>query len=316
MRRAKIGRWGRRLGVTALSLAAGVAAVEGIAAVRVRHLRAERAPLDGRLYTEIRGQGDPIVFLAGLPGTTSYWGNAFDSLARGHRLIFVDALGFGHSPWPDAEYTLDEHLGALRRTLVALGATERVTIVGHSFGTLLAAQYAARFLGEVERLYLLGTPVFHDRKEALARIREMSSTAGLFSLNPVLARESCKLHEALGPLLAKIVPSLTPRLPARIVRGAMLHTWQAFDGTLRHVVLDRPIRIPLAGIGPKVTFIHGRADGITPLERVRALAAKDGARVVETGDSHLSYSFRNPGAIVEVIASPTGGSAPGSGTAR
>jgi pimeloyl-ACP methyl ester carboxylesterase len=306
MRRAKIGRWGRRLGVTALSMAAGVAAVEGIAAVRVRHLRAERAPLDGRLYTEIRGQGDPIVFLAGLPGTTSYWGDAFDSLARGHRLIFVDALGFGHSPWPDAEYTLDEHLGALRRTLVALGATERVTIVGHSFGTLLAAQYAARFPGEVERLYLLGTPVFHDRKEALARIREMSSTAGLFSLNPLLARESCKLHEAFGPLLEKIVPTLTPRLPARIVRGAMLHTWRSFDGTLRHVVLTKPIRIPLAGIGPRVTFIHGRADGITPLERIHALAAEDGARVVETEDEHLSYSFRDPGAIVREIqaASP------------
>jgi pimeloyl-ACP methyl ester carboxylesterase len=293
--------------VTALSMAAGVAAVEGIAAVRVRHLRAERAPLDGRLYTEIRGQGDPIVFLAGLPGTTSYWGDAFDSLARDHRLIFVDALGFGHSPWPDAEYTLDEHLGPLRRTLAALGATRRVTIVGHSFGTLLAAQYAARFPGEIERLYLLGTPVFHDRKEALARIREMSSTAGLFSLNPVLARESCKLHEAFAPLLAAILPRLTPRLPARIVRGAMLHTWRSFDGTLRNVVLDRPIRIPLAQVGPKVTFIHGRKDGITPLERVHALAAEDGARVVETGDEHLSYSFRDPGAIVREIqaASPS-----------
>lgn len=59
VRGARIGRWGRRLGVTALSMAAGVAAVEGIAAVRVHRLRAERAPLDGRLYTEIRGQGDP-----------------------------------------------------------------------------------------------------------------------------------------------------------------------------------------------------------------------------------------------------------------
>jgi pimeloyl-ACP methyl ester carboxylesterase len=302
MRRAAVGRWGRRLGLTALSMAAGVAAIEGIAALRVRHLRAERAPLDGRLYTQIRGQGDPIVFLAGLPGTTSYWGSAFDSLARDHRLIFVDALGFGRSPWPDAEYTLDEHLGALRRTLVAVSATRRVTLVGHSFGTLLAAQYAARFPGEIDRLYLLGTPVFHDRKEALARIREMSSTAGLFSLNPILARESCKLHEAFEPVLEKIVPPLTPRLPARIVRGAMLHTWQAFDGTLRNVVLDRPIRIPLASLGPKVTFIHGRADGITPLDRVRALAAEDGARVVETADDHLSYSFRDPDAIVEEIS--------------
>jgi pimeloyl-ACP methyl ester carboxylesterase len=304
------------LGIAAVSLAAGVGAVEGIAAVRVRHLRAERAPLDGRLFTEIRGQGDPIVFLAGLPGTTSYWGSAFDSLGRDHRLIFVDALGFGRSPWPDTEYTLEDHLGALRRTLVATGATRRVTIVGHSFGTLLAASYAARFHGEVERLYLLGTPVFDDRNEALARIREMSSTAGLFSLNPVLARESCKLHEAFGPLLERIVPPLTRRLPARIVRGAMQHTWQAFDGTLRHVVLDRPIRIPLARMGAKVTFIHGRADGITPLARVRALASAIGARAVETDDDHLSYSFRDPGAVVEVIVSPTGESAHGLGVVR
>jgi pimeloyl-ACP methyl ester carboxylesterase len=291
------------LGIAAVSLAAGVGAIEGIAAVRVRHLRAERAPLDGRLFTEIRGQGDPIVFLAGLPGTTSYWGNAFDSLGHDHRLIFVDALGFGRSPWPDAEYTLEDHLGALRRTLVAAGATGRVTIVGHSFGTLLAALYAARFPGEVERLYLLGTPVFDDRNEALARIRGMSSTAGLFSLNPVFARETCKLHEAFGPLLAKILPPLMPRLPARIVRGGMMHTWQAFDGTLRHVILAQPIRVPLAGLGPKTIFVQGRADGVTSLARVRALVAAIGARAVETGDDHLSYSFRNPGAIVGEIES-------------
>jgi len=99
-------------------------------------------------------------------------------------------------------------------------------------------------------------------------------------------------------------------------RGAMLHTWQSFDGTLRNVVLSQPIRNPLAGIGPKGTFIHGRADGITPLERIHALAAEEGSRVVETGDEHLSYSFRNPGTIVEVIASPTGGSAPGPGAGR
>lgn len=80
----------------------------------------------------------------------------------------MDALGFGHSPWPEADYTLEDHLGALRRTLVAAGATRRVTLVGHSAGAILAAWYAARYPEEVERLYLLGTPVFRDRREALA----------------------------------------------------------------------------------------------------------------------------------------------------
>lgn len=290
------------LGVGWSPVPGAAALVEAIAAVRVRHLRAERSPLDGRLYTEIRGQGDPMVFLAGLPGTTAYWDHRFDSLASHHRLIFVDALGFGRSPWPDAEYTLDDHLRALRRTLVAEGARERVTFVAHSFGALLAAHYAARYPAEVEHLYLLGTPVFKDEKEALEHIRAMSSTGGMFSINPIVAREACKLHEAFDPLLTWIVPRLMKDLPPDLVRGAMLHTWQSFDGTLRHVVLSKPIAVPLARLGGKVTFVHGRADEVTSLQRTHALAARIGARVVETDDDHTSYSFRNPAPIVAALA--------------
>jgi pimeloyl-ACP methyl ester carboxylesterase len=300
MRHGARGRW-RRLWIVIASLAGAAALVEAIAAVRVRYLRAERVPLDGQLYTEVRGQGDPMVFLAGLPGTTAYWDHRFDALARGHRLIFIDALGFGRSPWPDGEYTLDDHLRALRRTLVAEGAREHVIFVAHSFGTLLAAYYAARYPAEVEHLYLLGTPVFEDEKEALEHIRALSSTGGLFSIHPIVAREACKLHEAFGPLLTGLVPRMMNDMPPELVRGAMLHTWQAYNGTLRHVVLSKPVAVPMTRLGAKVTFVHGRADGITSLPRIRALAARIGARVIETGDSHTSYSFRNPQPIVSAI---------------
>jgi pimeloyl-ACP methyl ester carboxylesterase len=294
-------RWLRWL-VKALASLAGLGLlIEGIAALRVHHLRAERAPLDGRLYTEIRGQGKPIVFLAGLPGSLSYWGTAFDSLAHDHRLIFVDALGFGHSPWPDVAYTLDDHLRALRGTLLAATPHEPVTFVAHSFGAILAAHYAALYPNDVDHLYLLGTPVFDDPHEARTHIRALSSTGGQFSINPFFAREACKLHEAFGPLLAPIVPHFTPGLPPALVRGAMLHTWQSFDGTLRNVVLTRPISIPLARIGPKVTFVHGRRDEITSLSRIHTLAAKIGARVVETDDEHATYSFRDPRPILTAI---------------
>ena len=69
------------------------------------------------------------------------------------------------------------------------------------------------------------------------------------------------------------------------------------------MILAQPIRVPLAGLGPKTIFVQGRADGVTSLARVRALVAAIGARAVETGDDHLSYSFRNPGAIVGEIES-------------
>ncbi|HEX6861557.1 MAG TPA: alpha/beta fold hydrolase [Thermoanaerobaculia bacterium] len=292
----------RAVGISLLSLGVAVALIEGVAGVRVRRLRAERARLGNLLHTEIRGQGDPVVFLAGLPATTHFWQGSFDPLAKTRRLIFVDALGFGRSPLPDVEYTLEDHLGALRRTLIAQGATLRVTFVAHSFGTLLAANYAARYPDEVERLFLLGTPVFSGEREAREHIREMSPMSGVFTLNSVLAREACKLHEAtLSPALARIVPRFMPGTPREVAREGLLHTWQSFDGTLRNVVLSKPVAVPLQQLGPKVLFFHGREDHITALERVRELASAIGARVVETGDDHLSYPSRSAGRILAAL---------------
>jgi len=285
---------GRRLGIAALSVVGAAGLLEVVAAIRVHRLRDERSDLGDRLFTEIRGAGDSVVFIAGLPATTRFWQGAFDPLAADHhRLILVDALGFGRSPFPEVEYTLDDQLGALRRTLVALGATRHVTFVAHSFGTLIAAHYAAAYPDEVDRLFLLGTPVFDDEAEARAHIREMSSMSGLFVLNPLLAREACKFHEALAsPVLARLVSASIPDTPPEVASEAMKHTWRSFRGSL-NILLHRPVAEPLAEIGPKVTFVHGREDRVTSLGRIHTLAAAIGARVLATDDEHLTYPQRS-----------------------
>lgn len=288
---------GSRIGIAALSVLGAAGLLEVVAAIRVHRLRDERSGLGDRLFTEIRGAGEPVVFLAGLPATTRFWQGAFDPLATGHRLIFVDALGFGRSPFPNVDYTLDDQLGALRRTLVAAGATRHVTFVAHSFGTLLAAYYAARHPDEVDRLFLLGTPVFDDEAEARAHIREMSSMSGLFVLNPLLAREACKFHEALSsPALARLVAASLPGTPPEMASEAMKHTWRSFRGSL-NILLHRPIVTPLQELGSKVTFVHGRNDRVTSFGRIRALAAATGARVLATDDEHLTYPQRSAGRI-------------------
>lgn len=92
-----------------------------------------------------------------------------------------------------------------------------------------------------------------------------------------------------------------PGTPPEIAREGLLHTWRSFNGTLRNVLLTKPIAAPLERIGPKVTFVHGRADHITSLERVRVLAAATGARVLETGDDHVSYPFKSAGRILSAL---------------
>src|SRR5687767_3794160 len=121
-------RAGRIVSSLATATAVGVAAhylIKWLAAWNVRQEQKERAWLGDRLYTEIMGTGAPVVVLAGLQGSTRYWNHAFDALASTHRVIYVDALGFGRSPWPD-RIGLDEHLAALDRTLQWAGVTEPI----------------------------------------------------------------------------------------------------------------------------------------------------------------------------------------------
>jgi hypothetical protein len=118
----------------------------------------------------------------------------------------------------------------------------------------------------------------------------------------LLAREACKLHEAAqSPALARLVEAFMPGTPPEIARDGMLHTWRSFNGSLRNVLFRQPIAIPLARIGPKVTFVHGRADHITALDRIQDLAKKIGAQVLTTDDDHLSYPRRSADRIVEAI---------------
>jgi len=279
----------RKLAVTALALAATAGGIELLASANLRREQAARAYLGDKLYVRSRGEGAPIVFLAGLQASTEFWQDRFDALDRDHRLIFVDAHGFGHSPWPDLRYTLEDHLGALRRTLVAQGATSHVTIVAHSLGTIFAANYAARYPGEIDRVVLLGTPVFSGEKEARKRLWQVSPLAAMFSLHWLLARETCMTMGAFRPLLRRVLPSLEPDLPRGVVSDAVLHCWPAIDGTLRNVLLAKPIAVPLRRIGPKVTFIHGSADAVTPLPQIRRLAGEIGARLLVTANDHRRY---------------------------
>ena len=278
-------------------------AIELLARWNVQREQRERAYLGDRLFAEVVGEsGDPIVFIAGLQGSTRYWNHGFDELAKHRRVIYVDLLGFGRSPWPDAEYTLDDHLAYLRRTLVALGATKNVTFVAHSFGTLIAAYYAARFPDEVEHVFLLGTPVYDSEGEARRRIWEMSPLAAMFSLRPVLARETCMLMGSARPFFKWAMPRLMHDVPPAVAEDSVLHCWPSIRGAINDILLRKPIAEPLRVIGRKTTLVHGTRDTITTLGRIRTLAQETGADVIVLDSDHHGYAGSARRQVIDAIA--------------
>lgn len=115
-----------------------------------------------RLWYRVAGSARkdvaPVVFLHGGPGYNSHSFSVLEGprLERTLLMVYFDQRGAGHSerPWT-GHYQLDtlvNDVEALRRTL----GVPKISLMGHSFGGLLALEYAARYPDHVSRLILVG----------------------------------------------------------------------------------------------------------------------------------------------------------------
>ena len=106
---------------------------------------------NGPLSFRSRGDGETVVFLHGLLGSSKSWAFQFEHLSPKHRLIAWDAPGYGQSGLVPA--TIDAYVEGLRNFVLHVGRPP-VSLVGHSRGGTVAACFAARFPDLVSRLVL------------------------------------------------------------------------------------------------------------------------------------------------------------------
>jgi proline iminopeptidase len=114
-----------------------------------------------RLWYRVAGPpGAPlVVFLHGGPGQGSQTFAKFagPALERDLRMVYLDQRGSGRSERPAAAsaYSITQMTDDVEALRVQLGA-QRIALVGHSFGTILALEYAARYPEHVSRMVLAG----------------------------------------------------------------------------------------------------------------------------------------------------------------
>lgn len=110
-----------------------------------------------RLYVLEIGRGpDTVIVLHGGPGAEhAYLLPVFEGFYDRYHLVFYDQRGSLRSPCPDSLITSPSHVEDLDRLRAELGL-QRMTLAGHSAGTLLAMMYADRFPNRAKGLILFG----------------------------------------------------------------------------------------------------------------------------------------------------------------
>jgi pimeloyl-ACP methyl ester carboxylesterase len=109
-----------------------------------------------RVTYRMAGEGEPIVLLHGLAGSSTNWRHLMPALAERFTVVAPDLLGFGESAKPRGDYSIGAHASGVRDLLVALGI-EGATIVGHSLGGGVAMQLAYLSPARCQRLVLVSS---------------------------------------------------------------------------------------------------------------------------------------------------------------
>ena len=169
----------------------------------------------GRLYGREVGDGDPtIVVVHGGPDFDhGYMLPEMDALAASFRLVYYDQRGRGRSTLackPDS-VTIQSEVDDLDAIRSQLGL-DQIVVLGHSWGGLLAMEYAIRHRDRVSHLVLVNTAPVSRSQRRLSPVAQR--LAGRATTQPRCWR-SCRVR-ATSPVISPLTPTTTDSiLPTR-----------------------------------------------------------------------------------------------------
>ena len=141
--------------LTGLALLVVMAVVTGAAAQGSITIDSRFAEVNGtKLHYFIAGKGEPILLLHGYAQNSHMWRPLMPELAKTHMVIAPDLRGFGQSDKPESGYDKPTMAKDVHALAVSLGL-QRVCVVGHDIGLMVAYAYAAQYPAEVDRIVLM-----------------------------------------------------------------------------------------------------------------------------------------------------------------
>ena len=238
-------------------------------------------------------EGGTLLCIHGLGGSSNTWTALMPALQQ-HKVIRIDLPGSGRSAGIEGELSIDRFVEACLRVMAAC-QVERVQVLGHSMGTIVASHLAAEQPARVASLALFG-PFFAPpdvvRPSLLARATRVrgEGVAGMQAVADTLvqAGTSSETRETRLAAVAFVRESLMRQDPDGYARSAeALANSPAADA---------------ARITCPTLLVTGDEDAVAPPQAVRLMGEKIAGAHVEVlqGCGHWAPVER-PDACMELL---------------
>lgn len=215
-----------------------------------------------RMAVEDEGQGDVVVCVHGLGGSSNTWTPLMPALAR-HRVLRVDLPGSARSQQAEGPLSIARYVESLIAVCSRLGIT-RAHFLAHSMGTIVVQHLAVAQPKLVRSLALFG-PLAAPTDAARSGVRARAAKAraeGMQEITETLVQAALSndTRQRLPLAVAFVRESLMRQSGEAYARSCeALADAQAADVS--------PCRLP-------VLLVTGDEDGVAPPQAVRTLAER------------------------------------------
>lgn len=205
------------------------------------------------------GEGEPVLLVHGLGGTSNFWRPVVNAFADRFDLIVPDLPSSGRSD-------IDEHVSieSLANDLFALLdqlGIEKTRLVGHSMGTIVCQHMTAAQPDRIVDMVLLG-PLAEPPEAARTAIRDRASAArngGMADIAEAIANGAIASEtKADLPNVQGFVREMVLRQPAEGYAASCL-------------ALAAAKAADLSAVGCRSLLVTGDQDGVAPEANVRVL---------------------------------------------
>ncbi|MGK7391201.1 MAG: alpha/beta fold hydrolase [Candidatus Cyclobacteriaceae bacterium M2_1C_046] len=239
-----------------------------------------------------KGKGKPVVLLHGFCETYEVWKDLIDELSKNYRVLAPDLPGFGRSPLPNQEITI-ENIAEKLSLWIKDVVKEPVIIFAHSMGGYITLAFAENHRDQLKAFGLIHSTAHADSPEKKE--------------NRLKAAEFVKKNGA-EPFIKTLIPSLFHQANEKqaLVQEAMKTAITTPAETIISYSLamrERPPRYHLLSDEeiPKL-FIAGKYDEVVPLSSSEEQISKikNGKGVVLENSAHMGMT-EEPGSLLKEI---------------
>lgn len=248
-----------------------------------------------------------IIMIHGFRGTHHGLARIAEELGDTYRLIVPDIPGFGEGEILK-EYSLDNYVTWLHDFIQAQKLAALPVLLGHSFGSIIAAAYTAKNSDAIEKLILvnpIGAPALEGPKAIMTRLAVFYYWVGerlptrlahaWLAARSIVMVMSVTMAKTKDKKLRRYIHNQHIRYFSRFHSAESVS--QSFKTSTRHSVRDVAATVPVPTL-----LIAGDKDDITPLSKQEELVTlfPNASLKVIKNVGHLTH-YETPDQVAQLV---------------